>query len=63
MKKRNKKSRAVSADIKLYVGHSGTFVMPIPYDKKERAIPSSVECAYNFEYYTLPQILNMVKAL
>ena len=63
MKKRSKKPRAVGADISLYVGYSGTFVMPLPYDKKGRIIPSSVECAYNFEYYNLPQIIDMVRAL
>ncbi len=63
MKKKSKKSRAVAADYKLYAGLSGTFVMPIPYDKKDRVIPSSVECAYNFDYYPLSQILAMVRAL
>ena len=63
MKKKVKKSRAVAAGYKLYASLSGTFVLPIPYDKKDRVIPSSVECAYNAEYFSLPQILAMVQAL
>jgi hypothetical protein len=37
--------------------------MTVPYDKKNRIIPSSVECAYNSRYFSLQETYNMLRAL
>ena len=60
---RLKKNRAVSAVIITHQGSLGTFYMPQPFDKKDKFIPSSVDCAYNALYYSEDQVVQMLKAL
>jgi hypothetical protein len=36
---------------------------PLPYDKKGRFIPSSVDCVYNQEYHSRSEALNMLRSL
>jgi hypothetical protein len=58
-----KKNRAVSATVIAHPGSLGTFYMPQPFDKKDKFIPSSVDCAYNALYYSEDQVVQMLKAL
>lgn len=58
-----KKPRAVSAAIISHEGGLGVFYMPQPYDKKDKFIPSSVDCAYSGLYYTEEQVVQMLRAL
>jgi hypothetical protein len=58
-----KKSRVVYASLNSYSGVQHVFYMVTPYDKKGREIPSSVNCAYNSEYYTPQQAMLMAGAL
>jgi hypothetical protein len=61
--KKNKKSRVENVGVLLFRGAIDTFYLTVPYDKKNRVIPSSVECAYNSRYFSLQQTVNMLRAL
>jgi hypothetical protein len=61
--KKVKKSRVENVGVLLYKGTIDTYYMTVPYDKKNRVIPSSVECAYNSRYFSLQQTVNMLRAL
>jgi hypothetical protein len=67
--KKARKSRVASAFVTLLHGvvtEDGTqaiYYMVTPYDKKGREIPSSVNCAYNSEYYSYESILPTAQAL
>jgi hypothetical protein len=61
--KKTRKSRVHSAALQTMAGMHQLFYLVIPYDKKQREIPSSVNCAYNAEYFTPQQALNMSQSL
>jgi len=61
--KKARKSRVVSASIQTMVGLSGVYYLVTPYDKKGREILSSVQCAYNSEYFSPQQTLTISRAL
>jgi hypothetical protein len=67
--KKARKSRVAAAFVTLLHGvvtEEGTqsvFYVVTPYDKKGREIPSSVNCAYNSEYYAYESILPTAQAL
>ncbi len=61
--RKQKKSRVENVGVLLYQGVIDTYYMTVPYDKKNRVIPSSVECAYNSRYFDLDQTVNMLRAL
>jgi hypothetical protein len=67
--KKARKSRVSSASVSLLYGiptEEGTqavYYVVTPYDKKGREIPSSVNCAYNSEYYAYDDILPIAQAL
>lgn len=61
--KKQKKSRVENVGVQIFQGVVDTFYLTIPYDKKNRVIPSSVECAYNSRYFSLQQTVNMLRAL
>jgi hypothetical protein len=61
--RKQKKSRVENVGVLLYQGVIDTYYMTVPYDKKNRVIPSSVECAYNSRYFDLEQTVNMLRAL
>jgi hypothetical protein len=61
--KKTKKSRVENVGVLLFRGAIDTFYLTVPYDKKNRVIPSSVECAYNSRYFSLQQTVNMLRAL
>ncbi len=60
---KRKKSRVESVGVILFQGAIDTYYLTVPYDKKNRAIPSSVECAYNARYFSPQQTINMLRAL
>ena len=60
---KRKKSRVETVGVLLYQGAIDTFYMTVPYDKKNRIIPSSVECAYNSRYFSPQETINMLRAL
>jgi hypothetical protein len=60
---KRKKSRVETVGVVLYQGAIDTFYMTVPYDKKNRVIPSSVECAYNSRYFSPQETINMLRAL
>lgn len=60
---KRKKSRVENVGVILFQGVIDTYYMTVPYDKKNRVIPSSVECAYNSRYFGLQETVNMLKAL
>jgi len=60
---KRKKSRVETVGVVLYQGVVDTFYMTVPYDKKNRVIPSSVECAYNSRYFSPQETINMLRAL
>jgi hypothetical protein len=60
---KTRKSRVHSASLKTMKGLHNIFYLVIPYDKKQKEIPSSVNCAFNSEYYTPEQALNMSQSL
>ena len=61
--KKVKKSRVENVGVMMFQGVIDTYYLTIPYDKKNRVIPSSVECAYNSRYFTPQQTINMLRAL
>jgi hypothetical protein len=61
--KKAKKSRVENVGVMVFQGVVDTYYLTIPYDKKNRIIPSSVECAYNSRYFTPQQTINMLRAL
>ena len=60
---KKKKSRVENVGVILFQGAIDTYYLTVPYDKKNRIIPSSVECAYNSRYFGLQETVNMLKAL
>lgn len=61
--KKAKKSRVENVGVVLFQGVIDTYYLTVPYDKKNRVIPSSVECAYNSRYFTPQQTVNMLRSL
>jgi hypothetical protein len=61
--KKQKKSRVENVGVMVFQGMVDTYYLTIPYDKKNRVIPSSVECAYNSRYFSPQQTINMLRAL
>jgi hypothetical protein len=61
--KKVKKSRVETVGIALFQGINDTYYMTVPYDKKNRIIPSSVECAYNAQYFSPRDTVNMLRSL
>ena len=61
--KKAKKSRVEHVGVQLFQGANDTYYLTVPYDKKNRIIPSSVECAYNARYFDLQSTVNMLRAL
>lgn len=61
--KKPKKSRVESVGVLVIKGHLDSYYLTVPYDKKDRIIPSSVECAYNARYFTPEETVAMLKAL
>jgi hypothetical protein len=61
--KKQKKSRVENVGVMIFQGVVDTYYLTIPYDKKNRVIPSSVECAYNSRYFSPQQTINMLRAL
>jgi hypothetical protein len=47
----------------LFHGFQDIYYLMVPYDKKNRVIPSSVECAYNANYFSPKEAVNMLRAL
>jgi len=60
---KRKKSRVETVGIVLFQGINDTYYMTVPYDKKNRVIPSSVECAYNAQYFSPQVTINMLRSL
>jgi hypothetical protein len=67
--KKSRKSRVSSASVSLLYGiHTeeggqAIYYVVTPYDKKGREIPTSVNCAYNSDYYAYDEILPTAQAL
>lgn len=61
--KKQKKSRVENVGVQLFKGVLDVYYLTVPYDKKNRVIPSSVECAYNSRYFTPQETVDMLRAL
>jgi len=61
--KKQKQSRVENVGVMIFQGIIDTYYLTVPYDKKNRVIPSSVECAYNSRYFSPQQTINMLRAL
>ena len=61
--KKAKKSRVESVGVSLIQGFHDTYFLTVPYDKKNRIIPSSVECAYNTFYFDEETTRQMLRSL
>lgn len=61
--KKAKKSRVESVGVNLIQGFQDTYFLTVPYDKKNRIIPSSVECAYNTSYFDIETTRRMLRSL
>lgn len=61
--KKAKKSRVESVGVSLIQGFHDTYFLTVPYDKKNRVIPSSVECAYNTSYFDEETTRQMLRSL
>ena len=61
--KKPKKSRVESVGLQTFEGVNDLYYLTIPYDKRDRIIPSSVECAYNSRYFSATEAVNTLYAL
>ena len=67
--KKPRKSRVATTAVSLLYGilteegGQAIYYVVTPYDKKGREIPSSVNCAYNSDYYSYDDILPTAQAL
>ena len=67
--KKPRKSRVATTTVSLLYGilteegSQAIYYVVTPYDKKGREIPSSVNCAYNSDYYAYDDILPTAQAL
>jgi hypothetical protein len=61
--KKAKKSRVESVGVNLIRGFHDLYFLTVPYDKKNRVIPSSVECAYNSAYFDEETTRQMLRSL
>ena len=67
--KKARKSRAHSALIGTFLGsiniqvYQTVYYTVIPYDKKGREIPSSVNCCYHAGYFDHDEILTITQSL
>ena len=61
--KKQKKSRVENVGVQIFKGVNDSYYMTIPYDKKDRVIPSSVECAYNARYFGIQETVIMLRSL
>jgi len=61
--RKQKKSRVETVGVQMFTGVVDTYYLTIPYDKKKRVIPSSVECAYNVRYFDFQETVNMLRSL
>jgi hypothetical protein len=61
--KKSRKSRVASTSVETMIGLAGVYYLVTPYDKKGREIPSSVQCAYNAQYFTPHQVFQISTAL
>ena len=61
--KKTKKPRVQSVIMEVCRGKVGTYWWPIPFDKKYRFIPSSVDCLYSQEYFNEQEAINMMRSL
>lgn len=62
-KLKNKKPRVTSVVLCYFSTATADYLWPLPYDKKKRFIPSSVDCVYNAEYYTPASVFKMIRSL
>jgi len=60
---KRKKSRVETVGVQMFQGTNDTYYLTVPYDKKNRVIPSSVQCAYNARYFSPQETINMLRAL
>lgn len=60
---KRKKSRVNNVGVQVFQGVNDSYYLTVPYDKKNRVIPSSVQCAYNSRYFDLQSTVNMLRAL
>ncbi len=58
-----KKPRVQSVDIFPCKTKVGMYWWPVPYDKKDKFIPSSVDCLYSQEYFSVRDAVIMLRAL
>lgn len=61
--KKKKKPRVQSASVVECRGKVGLYWWPIPFDKKDRFIPTSVDCLYNQEYFSKEESARMLRSL
>jgi hypothetical protein len=67
--KKARKSRAHSARIITFLGYIGkqgyqtVYYNVIPYDKKGKEIPSSVNCCYHAGYFDYDDLLTITQSL
>lgn len=61
--RKHKKSRVSVVELGSLKGTKDNFYITIPYDKKYRVIPSSVDCVYNSDYFGHQETVNMLRAL
>lgn len=61
--KKPKKSRVNTVGVQLFTGAIDTYYLTIPYDKKHRPIPSSVQCAFNSRYFSPEETVQMLRSL
>jgi hypothetical protein len=62
-KPRVKRQRAQSVIMHECKTKASSFWHPSPFDKKNKFIPSSVDCLFNQEYFSMDEAANMLRSL
>lgn len=62
-KKKVKKQRVQSASVKECKTRTTSFWNPLPYDRKDKKILSSVDCIFNKEYYQREEAIDMLRSM
>ena len=61
--RKQKKSLVETVGVQVFNGFIDSYYITVPYDKKNRVIPSSVECAYSTRYFSHQETVNMLRSL
>jgi len=61
-KRKSRKSRVCFVLLNTWATPTANYCLPVPLDKREKVIPSSVDCAFNTEYHSQDEVVAALRA-